>query len=180
MMSINANSGRALTKWSLYLRAMKPLFVIGTAVVVFFIVLVQALSSAHSALSLFESIFLGAGAGSIFFIVIVIFGSPIPLRGLLLIAEQEAFFAFRFRDEMQKKHITKAKYNSSDWFIDVEMARVIALRRDYISEIDCIGRLFGTRGFIFLAIVITADGQKINVQGSRRSIENLEKWFSGE
>ena len=177
MVVMKAKSGTPLTKWSLYLKAMKPLFAIGTAIVIFFIVLARVLSFVYGVLPFFESILLGGGVGVFFFILIAVIGSPVPLRGVLLIAQQEAFFKFHFCDEMQKNNITKTNYKSFDWFIDVDMARVVVLRRDYISKIDCIGRLFGSRGMIFLAIVITADGKKINVQGSRRSIQNLEKWF---
>ena len=173
------DSSRPLTKRTLCMKAMRPMFIIGYITFGFFVVFSMGLYLGNSVLSIFEHVILGAGLGFFFFILLLIIASPIPLRGISLISKQEKLLGFRFDDEMSFHKIYSAEFSSDLWFVCIDRARVIALRRDYIRSVEKDPAICSAGAMTSKTSLVCADGNVREIIGSHNSITTLTQWLIG-
>lgn len=167
--SIVPHSARPLTKCSLYIKSMKPIFVIALVLAIIFLIIAIV-------------VFLREGADPIPFLIFTPFMSgflialisPLPLRGISQITRQESLLGFRFDEEMKKRNARGAGYVDDAWFVDIDMTHVVAFRRDFIQSISGIGC---NEGQEMQVRVTGADGSAMKVRSSRRSLARFRSWF---
>jgi len=183
---IQAESGRTISKLLLYLSAVKVMFWLGVGIGGFLIVIiiVMAQFDEGAARALSEDVLTIILIAMVPMLPLVGTASAITLRGMSHIVKQEKFFGIRFRDEMQKHHITEIKHMSSDWFINVDNCLIIAFRSGFIIGIDEVrepksnsrNRYAPFTPRILVIEAMGADGKKKKIVGTEQSIRKLKKW----
>ena len=176
---LQSKTGKPLTKSGLYLGAMKVFFGAGIGIGIFvgFILLMVGVVNNNLMVGL-----VSAGSVFIFFLAMfIIIGSIVVLPGIFRIMAQELFFRMTFREEMQKRSITKIEHISEEWFIEVAHQRILVFRRGFIAKVEQIrGTNHSSGGFIPRILVMIAwreDGRRMKIVGEGRSIEKLNRWL---
>ncbi len=167
--SIVPHSARPITKCGLYVKSMKPIFVLALVLAIIFLIIAVVLFLREGADPVPMLIF--TPFMSVFLIALI---SPLPLRGILQIARQESLLGFRFDEEMKKQNAQGAGYVNDVWFVDIDLTHVVAFRRDFIQSIGGIGC---NEGQEMQVRVTGADGKIMKVRSSRRSLAQFRSWF---
>lgn len=167
--SVLPQSARPLTKCGLYIKSMKPIFVIALILAVCFLVIGLVLFLREGADPVPALLFAPFMSG---FLIALI--SPLPLRGVLQIARQESQLGFRFNEEMKNRNARGAGYVDDAWFVDIDMTHVVAFRRDFVQSI---GGVRCNEGQEMQVRVTGADGKIMTVRSSRRSLARFRSWF---
>ena len=172
------NNKRYITKMTLYLNAIKRHFVMGILIGSVFTVLVL-LGYFFGNTTTLSDVARVALTGTLpFALFSVVFHSYMPVPGMYRLAKQEKFLGFRFREEMEKYHISKPACKSRDWFIDISKSNVIVFRRDFIVSIGETNYRILNDIFRKKIIVVGADGERYAVTAHHRVINDFRKWFS--
>jgi hypothetical protein len=166
-----------ITKFSLFLNAMRVIFKIGIFVGVFIIILTISLYFVNKSLSFTEHLLIAVG-GSVFFTLLLLLASlPLPLKGIRYITKQEKYFGISFNEEMQKHNVREINYVSYEWFVSVRMSRIIVFRRGYLSAV--LSSKQSGRNIVTSEInVLVNDGKKIKLVGHPKTIEELREWIT--
>ena len=175
---------KTLTKWILYVRMMKPLFIIALGFWTLFIIIaaVAATTSPSAIIEIPEFVqmmvitFIG---------IIIIMALPFTLmaiRDFSSIKKQEQYFGFKFFEQMKQENIVETPYKSKAWYINAEWPTIIAMRKDYIQSIERVEYYkSGSRGSVMLmgkVTLQTVDGKKIKYHSSDLVIREFVKWLS--
>lgn len=177
---ITPQAKSTLTKMGLYFSAMKVMLWIGFFIALAFFLMVlfvpKEVEYSQSEL-LREMIFLSAFG----FLIPVLPGSLLPLRGLSHIARQERALGFRFAEEMKAEGIKDVDFVNEKWFVDVNTTHIVIFRRDYIAEIGKIEPCHGNnKGYEQKVKVTASDGERMVVKSSYNSLSDLKSWFNSK
>jgi len=164
-----------ITKLNLCLHSMKTLLAIGVVFGIIFIILgvVSYFAIENPALSFAVSIFVWGGFAIFFFLFLAVAGVLLVFRGISYIKAQEFFFGFSFNDEMKTHNISKTNHISSDWFINTDLTRVVAFRRDFVISLENYNDKLKSTSIV----VLCADGKKRKIISSYDCIYDFEIWL---
>ena len=178
-------SGKPITKVSLYWCAIKPLAMV-MAILTGIVFLIGVIAHVHTLLTTPERFTnLGEIYATAFGVLLFLYFfpvaicSPMALRGIMQISEQEKVLGFSFREEMMGRKLRGIDYNDNRWFIYVTMTRIIALRNDYIrrSPVSDIRRN-DWRGRTYYMMLETVDGKELKIVGDQHPLRLLKQWLA--
>ena len=96
--------------------------------------------------------------------------------GMSLLTGQEKFFGFRFCDEMARLNIHETVWKSRNWFIDTRKSGLIAVRRDFIVNLETYNPL--TTSLTLEKIIVNgADGRRYIISAHCDVMNSFKKWL---
>jgi len=164
-----------ITKRRLLILAIKPMVIVGAVSGSLIFTLIVALYFRYGVLTFYEHILIGfiSALFICFFITGLCF--PLAIKGISIINKQEAFFGFRFDDEMKRKQVGNIDFMCEEWFLDVNLCRIIALNRRYIREL--IANKNAPSPKLAKVDMVLSDGSTLTLTGARYTIKKLELWY---
>lgn len=164
--SITPKARQTITKLSLYVSAMKPVFAVGIVVFVGSTILfafLKLLSINVIVLLLFLSVFI---------IAIV---SPVPFKGLYTLYQQERALCVDFNREMERYQTKGSEFTNETWFVRIDLCHVIVFHRNYIKEIQEIKQIdvAGENCMIY----INNRGRICKIKAGRACLKECKEWL---
>ena len=169
---------KSITKCKLFFKAMKTMMTMG---IIFGVI--------SGTVGIVAAILNGRGYGSVgiflvavaaFFSMFTLCAVPLVLPGILHIKKQEAYFGISFSNEMKEFNINSVNNRCDNWFLDIDITRILAFKRGYIVEVIKIKKVnqgSGTTPQVMMMQALTINGKKIKIVGSKKSIDDLKQWL---
>ena len=180
---IQGQNRSPITKWTLLKKFVLQAMIIGVCVgaaMGLFALAVGFLYS-DSVLNPTETVLLALFTFAISWGLIVVILSIVFLSAFVkffrLITVQEKSLNFSFCEEMRSRGISRLSYRSSDWFISLDQAPLIALNRKFITQAEEQKLL---SPFELKIILTDINGREWKIRSHHSSMVELEKWLSSE
>lgn len=167
---IRPRARRTLTKMQLYFRSMKAMFWIGgiPSLIIFLMCIFEKGEVRYKVLeAFFLALFL--------FLTVVFPASFYTIRGLLHIGMQERALGFSFVKEMNLYNIRGGNFVNEQWFIDIDVNRIVAFRHDYIKSIGKVETSPENENKHKVSMV-SVNGTILNIKSSYGTLERLREW----
>ncbi|MCL2525701.1 MAG: hypothetical protein FWE46_01410 [Coriobacteriia bacterium] len=166
-----------MTRLRLFLRGMRMPFIVGGALALVFFAAITLINLQETNYGFFE---VASTVGFVAFLIFVSFcfiGMFAPLRGLMLLQRQEKELGFSFNAEMKRRRAQMPQYQDDDFYVSVSSDRIVAVRRDYIAQLDDNREENRVLSYVTMR---SRSGRKHRIVGHYTSIDGLETWYHGQ
>jgi len=169
---------KPITKMALYLRAMRVVLWI---TIPFFVLisLMVLMGDANVQPELRSMLLFVAGNTLGFFAILSIVISPVVLRDIQRIKNQEMYYGFSFNNEMKRLDIRQFVYVDEKWLILVSRIRVYAYRKDFLTDFGVLRKSMLGKKMEAKIMVECADGKARILSGSGATLNAIQDWALG-